>query len=50
MRAGRNLAPRSIRFVRELAPGLRHWQARHPQWSKGEPWPFEPANLELPLT
>jgi hypothetical protein len=24
--------------VRELAPGIWHWQARHPGWSDGEPW------------
>ena len=24
--------------VRELAPGIWHWQARHPGWSEGEPW------------
>jgi glyoxylase-like metal-dependent hydrolase (beta-lactamase superfamily II) len=24
--------------VRELSPGLWHWQAPHPQWESGEPW------------
>jgi hypothetical protein len=24
--------------VRELAPGLWHWQARHPGWRPSEPW------------
>jgi len=24
--------------VRQLAPGLWHWQGRHPQWREGEPW------------
>ena len=24
--------------MRELAPGLWHWQARHPQWEESEPW------------
>jgi glyoxylase-like metal-dependent hydrolase (beta-lactamase superfamily II) len=24
--------------MRELAPGLWHWQASHPQWREGEPW------------
>jgi glyoxylase-like metal-dependent hydrolase (beta-lactamase superfamily II) len=24
--------------VRELQPGLWHWQAPHPQWEAGEPW------------
>lgn len=24
--------------MRELAPGIWHWQARHPQWGEGEPW------------
>jgi glyoxylase-like metal-dependent hydrolase (beta-lactamase superfamily II) len=24
--------------VRELRPGLWHWQAPHPEWQPGEPW------------
>ncbi|HXY84113.1 MAG TPA: MBL fold metallo-hydrolase [Gaiellaceae bacterium] len=24
--------------MRELRPGLWHWQAPHPQWEEGEPW------------
>ena len=24
--------------MRELRPGLWHWQARHPGWEPGEPW------------
>jgi glyoxylase-like metal-dependent hydrolase (beta-lactamase superfamily II) len=24
--------------VRELRPGLWHWQAQHPGWQEGEPW------------
>lgn len=24
--------------MRELRPGLWHWQARHPDWEPGEPW------------
>jgi hypothetical protein len=24
--------------VRELRPGLWHWEAPHPEWSPGEPW------------
>jgi hypothetical protein len=24
--------------VRELAPGLWHWEAPHPDWEPGEPW------------
>jgi len=24
--------------VRQLRPGLWHWQARHPGWQEGEPW------------
>jgi glyoxylase-like metal-dependent hydrolase (beta-lactamase superfamily II) len=24
--------------MRELAPGLWHWQARHPDWESSEPW------------
>ena len=24
--------------MRELAPGLWHWQAPHPQWRESEPW------------
>jgi hypothetical protein len=25
--------------VRELRPGLWHWDAPHPEWTDGEPWP-----------
>jgi glyoxylase-like metal-dependent hydrolase (beta-lactamase superfamily II) len=32
--AGRNYHPP----VRELRPGLWHWQAPHPDWEEGEPW------------
>jgi len=24
--------------VRELAPGVWHWEAPHPGWVEGEPW------------
>lgn len=24
--------------MRELRPGLYHWEARHPEWQEGEPW------------
>ena len=24
--------------MRELAPGIWHWQARHPEWRESEPW------------
>ena len=24
--------------MRELGPGLWHWQARHPEWESSEPW------------
>jgi glyoxylase-like metal-dependent hydrolase (beta-lactamase superfamily II) len=24
--------------MRELRPGLWHWQARHPEWTDGQPW------------
>ena len=24
--------------MRELAPGVWHWEARHPEWSPGEEW------------
>ncbi len=24
--------------MRELRPGLWHWQARHPAWRSSEPW------------
>jgi hypothetical protein len=24
--------------MREIAPGIWHWQAPHPQWREGEPW------------
>jgi glyoxylase-like metal-dependent hydrolase (beta-lactamase superfamily II) len=30
--------PATIRRVRELAPGLWHWQAPHPAWESSEPW------------
>ena len=25
--------------MRELRPGLWHWEAPHPEWEPGEPWP-----------
>ena len=25
--------------MRELRPGLWHWDAPHPEWTEGEPWP-----------
>jgi hypothetical protein len=25
--------------VRELRPGLWHWDTPHPEWTEGEPWP-----------
>src|SRR5437762_6532450 len=28
----------SIAPVRELAPGLWHWEAPHPEWRSTEPW------------
>jgi glyoxylase-like metal-dependent hydrolase (beta-lactamase superfamily II) len=28
----------TIRAVRELAPGLWHWNALHPEWEANEPW------------
>ncbi len=28
----------SIAAVRELRPGLWHWEAPHPDWREGEPW------------
>jgi glyoxylase-like metal-dependent hydrolase (beta-lactamase superfamily II) len=33
--------------VRELRPGLWHWQAPHPDWSVGEPWPNEVSSYAL---
>ena len=27
--------------MRELRAGLWHWQAPHPDWTEGEPWPQE---------
>ena len=27
--------------MRELQPGLWHWQAAHPDWSAAEPWDEE---------
>ncbi len=48
MRAARALSPRNAarqapalqwhRGVRELRPGLWHWEAPHPDWTAREPW------------
>ena len=33
--------------VRELQPGLWHWQARHPGWEPGEPWDKEVSSYAI---
>jgi glyoxylase-like metal-dependent hydrolase (beta-lactamase superfamily II) len=33
--------------VRELRPGLWHWEARHPDWTPGEPWRAEVSSYAI---
>jgi hypothetical protein len=33
--------------VRELDPGLWHWQAPHPDWTPGEHWPQEVSSYAI---
>lgn len=33
--------------MRELKPGLWHWQATHPDWSEGEEWPRAVSSYAL---
>jgi glyoxylase-like metal-dependent hydrolase (beta-lactamase superfamily II) len=33
--------------VRELRPGLWHWQARHPDWEPSEPWDANVSSYAL---
>jgi glyoxylase-like metal-dependent hydrolase (beta-lactamase superfamily II) len=33
--------------VRELRPGLWHWQARHPDWTDDEPWGPEVSSYAI---
>ncbi len=33
--------------MRELQPGLWHWQAPHPDWTPGEPWPQEVSSYAV---
>jgi hypothetical protein len=33
--------------VRELQAGLWHWQAPHPEWTPGEPWPQEVSSYAI---
>jgi glyoxylase-like metal-dependent hydrolase (beta-lactamase superfamily II) len=33
--------------VRELQAGLWHWQAPHPDWTPGEPWPREVSSYAI---
>jgi glyoxylase-like metal-dependent hydrolase (beta-lactamase superfamily II) len=33
--------------VRELEPGLWHWQAPHPDWRSGEPWDKEVSSYAI---
>jgi glyoxylase-like metal-dependent hydrolase (beta-lactamase superfamily II) len=37
----------TIAAVRELAPGLWHWQAAHPDWEDSEPWGPEVSSYAL---
>jgi glyoxylase-like metal-dependent hydrolase (beta-lactamase superfamily II) len=33
--------------MRELQPGLWHWQARHPEWSQSAIWPAEVSSYAI---
>ena len=33
--------------MRELRAGLWHWQAPHPEWTPGEPWPQEVSSCAI---
>ena len=33
--------------MRELQPGLWHWQAPHPDWTPDEPWPQEVSSYAI---
>ena len=33
--------------MRELEPGLWHWQAPHPEWTPDEPWPQEVSSYAI---
>lgn len=33
--------------MRELQPGLWHWQAPHPDWTPDEPWPREVSSYAI---
>ncbi len=33
--------------MRELAPGLWHWHAPHPEWTSDEPWPQEVSSYAI---
>jgi glyoxylase-like metal-dependent hydrolase (beta-lactamase superfamily II) len=33
--------------VRELRPGLWHWEARHPEWESSEPWGPEVSSYAI---
>ena len=33
--------------MRELRPGLWHWQAAHPEWTADEPWPREVSSYAV---
>src|SRR5688572_18354739 len=33
--------------VRELRPGLWHWQAPHPDWTPDEPWPEDVSSYAI---
>jgi glyoxylase-like metal-dependent hydrolase (beta-lactamase superfamily II) len=36
-----------MRGMRELRPGLWHWQAPHPEWSEGEDWPRDVSSCAI---
>ena len=33
--------------MRELQPGFWHWQAPHPEWTRGEPWPQDVSSYAI---
>src|SRR5436190_6059619 len=33
--------------MRELRPGLWHWQTRHPEWTPEAPWPQEVSSYAI---
>jgi hypothetical protein len=35
--------------MRELPPGIRHWQSRHPEWNEEQWWPPEVSSYAIEL-